>query len=213
MKRLSRVLVIALVVVVALVGYNITFPAGKSATSNWTFVLAHPTLLLHVIVATRILVMAVIALIRSVRKPRPAMDGPVGCRAGFRSGGVRLRRRLCHVIARERAQLHEHRLGRCCHCLRNRLVSGPQEGAPGRSSPAAGKVTESWPTRCRAAWKHRQALMSADCPTSVSRSMPNRLGMQSRCCAARSLSPSASGSHAPHRGTRVCPESHWRAMV
>ncbi len=52
MKRLSRVLVIALVVVVALVGYNITFPAEKSATSNWTFVLTHPTLLLHVIVAT-----------------------------------------------------------------------------------------------------------------------------------------------------------------
>jgi peptidoglycan/LPS O-acetylase OafA/YrhL len=74
MKRLSRVLVIALVVVVALVGYNITFPAGKSATSNWTFVLTHPTLLLHVIVATGILVMAVIALIRSVRsRDRPWM--------------------------------------------------------------------------------------------------------------------------------------------
>jgi len=72
MKRLSRVLVIAPVVVVALVGYNITFPAGKSATSNWTFVLAHPTLLLHVIVAAGILVMAVIALIRSVR----SRDGP-----------------------------------------------------------------------------------------------------------------------------------------
>ena len=74
MKRLSRVLVIALVVVVALVGYNITFPAGKSATSNWTFVLTHPTLLLHVIVATGILVMAVIAVIRSVRsRDRPWM--------------------------------------------------------------------------------------------------------------------------------------------
>ena len=67
MKRLSRVLVIALVVAVALVGYNIAFPAGKSATSNWTFVLTHPTLLLHGIVVTGILVMAVIALIRSVR--------------------------------------------------------------------------------------------------------------------------------------------------
>jgi len=74
MKRMSRGLVIALVVVVALVGYNITFPAGKSATSNWTFVLTHPTLLLHVIVATGILVMAVIALIRSVRsRDRPWM--------------------------------------------------------------------------------------------------------------------------------------------
>jgi peptidoglycan/LPS O-acetylase OafA/YrhL len=67
MKRLSRGLVIALVVVVALVSYNITFPVGKSAASDWKFVLTHPTLLLHVIVATGILVMAVIALIRSVR--------------------------------------------------------------------------------------------------------------------------------------------------
>ena len=73
MKRLSRVLVIALVIVVALAGYNITFPAGKSARSNWTFVLTHPTLLLHVVVATGILVMAVIALIRSVRdRDRPS---------------------------------------------------------------------------------------------------------------------------------------------
>jgi hypothetical protein len=46
-------------------------------------------------------------------QPRPAMDGPVGCRAGFRPGGVRLRRRLCHVTAQERAQLHGHQLGRC----------------------------------------------------------------------------------------------------
>jgi peptidoglycan/LPS O-acetylase OafA/YrhL len=72
MKRRSRNLVIALVVVVALAGYNITFPAGKSATSNWTFVLTHPTLLIHVIVGTGILIMAVIALISSVRgRDRP----------------------------------------------------------------------------------------------------------------------------------------------
>ena len=161
MKRLSRVLVIALVVVVALVGYNITFPAGKSATSNWTFVLTHPTLLLHVIVATGILVMAVIALIRSVRsRDRPWMALSVAGLA-FVLAAFRLRRRLCHVTAQERAQLHEHQLGRCCHYLRNRLVFGPQEGTPGRGSPAAGKVTESRPARCRAAWKHRQALMSA----------------------------------------------------
>jgi peptidoglycan/LPS O-acetylase OafA/YrhL len=74
MKRLSRGLVIALVVVVALAGYNITFPAGQSAASNWTFVLTHPTLLLHVIVAAGILVMAMIAMIRSVRgRDRPWM--------------------------------------------------------------------------------------------------------------------------------------------
>jgi hypothetical protein len=72
MKRLSRVLVIALVVVVALVSYDITFPAGKSASSNWTFALTHPTLLLHIVVATGILLMAVIALIISIRaRDRP----------------------------------------------------------------------------------------------------------------------------------------------
>ena len=93
MKTLSRVLVIALVVVLALVGYNITFPAGKSATSNWTFVLTHPTLLLHVIVATGILVMAVIALIRSVRsRDRPwialSVAGLAFVLAAFVSGEV-----------------------------------------------------------------------------------------------------------------------------
>jgi len=67
MKRPSRSLVIALVLVVALAGFNITFPTGKSASSNWTFALTRPTILLHIIVATAILVMAVITLIRSVR--------------------------------------------------------------------------------------------------------------------------------------------------
>ena len=91
MKKRSRSLVIALVVVVALAAYNITFPAGKSTTSNWTFVLTHPTLLLHVIVATGILVMAVIALIRSVRgRDRPWMAlsvaGLVFVLAAFVSG-------------------------------------------------------------------------------------------------------------------------------
>jgi len=66
-KKLSRGLVISLAAVVALVGYNISFPAGRSSASNWRFVAAHPTLLLHVIVAAAILVMAVITLILSVR--------------------------------------------------------------------------------------------------------------------------------------------------
>jgi hypothetical protein len=67
MKKLSRAQVIALMVAAALVGYNITFPPGKSATSNWRFTLTHPTLLLHVIVATGILVIAVITMIKAIR--------------------------------------------------------------------------------------------------------------------------------------------------
>jgi hypothetical protein len=67
LKKLSRTLVVALVVVVALAGFNITIPAGKSAASNWRFVLTHPVILLHVIVATAVLVVAVVALIASLR--------------------------------------------------------------------------------------------------------------------------------------------------
>jgi peptidoglycan/LPS O-acetylase OafA/YrhL len=67
LKKLSRVLVIALVVVVVLAGFNVSIPVGKSAASNWTFALTHPTILLHVIVATGVLVVAAIAAIMSLR--------------------------------------------------------------------------------------------------------------------------------------------------
>jgi hypothetical protein len=66
-KKLSRVLVGGLVVVVVLAGYKVTIPAGRSAGANWRFVLTHPTILLHAIVATGILVVAAIALIMSLR--------------------------------------------------------------------------------------------------------------------------------------------------
>jgi hypothetical protein len=67
LKMLSRALVGALIVVVALAGFNVTIPAGRSAASNWKVVVTHATILGHVIVATMILVGAVIALIMSVR--------------------------------------------------------------------------------------------------------------------------------------------------
>jgi hypothetical protein len=67
LKKLSRALVVALVVVVALAAFNITIPAGKSATSNWKFVLTHPTILLHVIMATAVLIAAAVALVASAR--------------------------------------------------------------------------------------------------------------------------------------------------
>ncbi len=63
----SRALVIALAVEVALVAYNINIPAGRSSASNWTFVATHPTILLHVILGTFILVAAGVALIMSIR--------------------------------------------------------------------------------------------------------------------------------------------------
>lgn len=67
MKKLSRALVVGLVVVAALAGFNVTIPAGRPAASNWRFALTQPAILLHVIVATGILVAAAIALIMSLR--------------------------------------------------------------------------------------------------------------------------------------------------
>lgn len=67
MRKLSRALVVTLVVTVALAGFNVTIPAGKSAASNWRFALSHATILLHVIAATAVLVVAVVALVASLR--------------------------------------------------------------------------------------------------------------------------------------------------
>jgi len=67
LKKMSRALVVGLVVVVALAAFNITIPAGKSAASNWKFVLTHPIILLHVITATAVLITAVVALAASIR--------------------------------------------------------------------------------------------------------------------------------------------------
>jgi hypothetical protein len=66
-KKMSRALVIALVVAVALVSYDLGIPEGKSSASNWKFVVTHPTIFLHVIVAVGIVVTAIIMLIMSVR--------------------------------------------------------------------------------------------------------------------------------------------------
>jgi hypothetical protein len=67
LKKLSRALVIALVGVVVLAAFNVSIPAGKSGASNWKFVLTHPTILLHVIVATGALVAAAVAVVVSLR--------------------------------------------------------------------------------------------------------------------------------------------------
>jgi membrane protein DedA with SNARE-associated domain len=66
-KAMTRALVIGLAVVVALVSYDITIPAGESAGRNWKFVLTHPTILLHVIAATIVVIGAIALVIRSVR--------------------------------------------------------------------------------------------------------------------------------------------------
>jgi len=62
---------------VALVSCNIGMPTCKPAASNWAFTLTHPTILLHMIVATRILVMAVIALINPARSRDLSLFDPL----------------------------------------------------------------------------------------------------------------------------------------
>jgi hypothetical protein len=66
-KKLSRALVVGLAVVVALVSYNIDIPTGKSSGSNWKFAASHPTILLHIVAASAVLIIAVVMLIKSLR--------------------------------------------------------------------------------------------------------------------------------------------------
>jgi hypothetical protein len=73
-KVASRGLVVGLVVVIGLVAYNINIPKGRSSSKNWHFVLTHPTILLHVILGTLVLLGAIALLVRSVRsRVRPWM--------------------------------------------------------------------------------------------------------------------------------------------
>lgn len=71
LKKLSRALVIGLAVVVGLISYNITIPAGKSSAANWKFAATHPTILLHIIAASAVLVAGIILLIKSLRGRQP----------------------------------------------------------------------------------------------------------------------------------------------
>lgn len=66
-KETSRRLLIELAVVVALASYNIDFSKVRSNSQAWKFVLTHPTVLLHVLVGTIVIVEAIFFLVRSIR--------------------------------------------------------------------------------------------------------------------------------------------------
>lgn len=66
-KTLFRGLVLGLVVVVGLVAYNIKIPTGRTTSKNWNFVLAHPTILLHIIMGSLMLLAAIVVLVWSAR--------------------------------------------------------------------------------------------------------------------------------------------------
>lgn len=68
-KNAARRLVIELTVAALLVGIiHSHFPEGKPYAQSWGFVLAHPLLLLHVVVSTIILAEGSILLVRSLRR-------------------------------------------------------------------------------------------------------------------------------------------------
>lgn len=66
-KMLTRGLVFGLVVVVGLVSFDLTIPKGRSTSKNWNFVFTHPTILLHIIFGSLVLLGAIVLLVRSVR--------------------------------------------------------------------------------------------------------------------------------------------------
>src|ERR1700690_3181823 len=66
-KALFRGLVLGLVVVVGLVAYNIKIPTGRATSKNWNFVLTPPTILLHVIIGSVMLLAAIVVLAWSAR--------------------------------------------------------------------------------------------------------------------------------------------------
>jgi cytochrome bd-type quinol oxidase subunit 2 len=69
LRNASRRLVIELAVVVLLVGFPVHFPRGTSSGDAWSFLVRHPTVLLHVVVGTLILVEGVRFLLLSLRAP------------------------------------------------------------------------------------------------------------------------------------------------
>jgi hypothetical protein len=63
---MSRGLVIGLVIVIALAADDVTIPKNRSTGRNWNFALTHPTILLHIIFGTLVVLTAVVLLIRSI---------------------------------------------------------------------------------------------------------------------------------------------------
>ncbi|MGH7233975.1 MAG: hypothetical protein ACREF7_00820 [Candidatus Saccharimonadales bacterium] len=66
-KKSTRGLFAGLVVVILLTAFNISFTdKSKTYADNWKFALTHPTILLHILIATFILIMSVVLVIRSI---------------------------------------------------------------------------------------------------------------------------------------------------
>jgi len=65
-KAMSRGLVIGLVIVIALAADDVTIPKNRSTGKNWNFAITHPTILLHIVFGTLVVLTAIVLLIRSI---------------------------------------------------------------------------------------------------------------------------------------------------
>lgn len=83
LRAMARLLVLGLVVVVALAAADVHVPKGRSASKNWGFALDHPTIVLHIIVASIVVVLAVWLLVRTVVAHRPLWVGLSGLGLAF----------------------------------------------------------------------------------------------------------------------------------
>jgi prolipoprotein diacylglyceryltransferase len=67
-KKTARGLFAGIVVVILLAALNINFTdKDKTYADNWKFALSHPTILLHILVATVVLIGSLILLVRSIQ--------------------------------------------------------------------------------------------------------------------------------------------------
>ena len=76
LRNVSRRLVAELTIVVLLAGAPIDFPKGVSAGGAWEFIVRHPSLLLHVVVGSLILIEGIAFLIRSLPGPDQLRPSP-----------------------------------------------------------------------------------------------------------------------------------------
>ena len=63
---MSRGLVVGLVIVIALAADDITIPKNRSTGKNWNFALTRPTILLHIIFGTLVVLAAIVLVLRSL---------------------------------------------------------------------------------------------------------------------------------------------------
>jgi CDP-diglyceride synthetase len=80
LRNVSRRLVIELAAVILLVGFPIDFPRQTSAGRAWSFIVRHPSVLLHVVVGTLILAESIAMLVRSMpgANRRPLVLATIG---------------------------------------------------------------------------------------------------------------------------------------